>query len=57
MALKDESQPVICVRTGYDLKPRHVQCMYKLGKPRNLPSSTNSSIRMVVSGKGRVALT
>ncbi len=23
MALKEESHPVICVRTGYDLKPRH----------------------------------
>ena len=55
MALKDESQPVICVRTGYDLKPiqrgheRYVEKLVEF-----VPSSTNSSIRMLLEDGNEV---
>ena len=48
MALNEASQPVIWVRTGYDLNPRKTSNYSVINERRVLPSIMSSSIRIVV---------
>ena len=48
MALNEGSQPVTCVRTGYDLKPRITLNLIQIHERRVLPSIMSSSIRILV---------